>query len=109
MTYVTVLVCQLFNITQRRSEGGLFTRYTLTNPTYWLACAAGVTIMLVIVYVPVGADDVRHRRAEPRRLGVRPARGGDLRRDPRGRPGRAQGPGGGEDAHSCRGNGRLRL
>jgi Ca2+-transporting ATPase len=52
MTYVTVLVCQLFNITQRRSEGGLFTRYTFTNPTYWLACAAGVAIMLAIVYVP---------------------------------------------------------
>jgi Ca2+-transporting ATPase len=52
MTYVTVLVCQLFNITQRRSEGGLFSRYTLTNPTYWLACGAGVVIMLVIVYVP---------------------------------------------------------
>ena len=52
MTYVTVLVCQLFNITQRRSEGGLFARYTLSNPTYWLACAAGVTLMLAIVYVP---------------------------------------------------------
>ncbi|WP_127476592.1 cation-translocating P-type ATPase [Microbacterium sulfonylureivorans] len=52
MTYVTVLVCQLFNITQRRSEGGLFTRYTLSNPTYWIACAAGVAIMLAIVYVP---------------------------------------------------------
>jgi Ca2+-transporting ATPase len=24
----------------------------LTNPTYWLACAAGVVIMLAIVYVP---------------------------------------------------------
>lgn len=52
MTYVTVLVCQLCNITQRRSDGGLFSRYTFTNPTYWLACAAGVTIMLAIVYVP---------------------------------------------------------
>ena len=52
MTYVTVLVCQLFNITQRRSERGLFTRYIFTNPTYWLACATGVAIMLAIVYVP---------------------------------------------------------
>ena len=52
MTYVTVLVCQLFNITQRRSERGLFTRYIFSNPTYWLACAAGVAIMLAIVYVP---------------------------------------------------------
>jgi len=52
MTYVTVLVCQLFNITQRRSERGLFARYIFSNPTYWLACAAGVAIMLAIVYVP---------------------------------------------------------
>jgi Ca2+-transporting ATPase len=52
MTYVTVLVCQLFNITQRRSGRGLFTRYTVSNPTYWLACLAGVGIMLAIVYVP---------------------------------------------------------
>ena len=52
MTYVTILVCQLVNITQRRSERGLFTRYILSNPTYWLACAAGVAIMLAIVYVP---------------------------------------------------------
>lgn len=52
MTYVTVMVCQLFSITQRRNENGLFTRYTFTNPTYWLACATAVVIMLVIVYVP---------------------------------------------------------
>lgn len=52
MTYVTVMVCQLFSIAQRRSHSGLFTRYTFTNPTYWLACAAAVVIMLVIVYVP---------------------------------------------------------
>ncbi len=52
MTYVTVLVCQFFNITQRRSERGLFTRYIFSNPTYWLACVAGIAIMLAIVYVP---------------------------------------------------------
>ncbi|MFK4834808.1 cation-translocating P-type ATPase [Microbacterium sp. ZW T2_14] len=52
MTYVTVLVCQFFNITQRRSERGLFTRYIFSNPTYWLACVAGIGIMLAIVYVP---------------------------------------------------------
>lgn len=52
MTYVTILVCQLLNITQRRSGRGLFDRYTFSNPTYWLACVAGVAIMLAIVYVP---------------------------------------------------------
>jgi Ca2+-transporting ATPase len=52
MTYVTILVCQLVNITQRRSGRGLFDRYTFSNPTYWLACAVGVGVMLAIVYVP---------------------------------------------------------
>jgi len=52
MTYVTVLVCQLFNIAQRRGGRGLFTRYTVSNPTYWFACLAGVAIMIAIVYVP---------------------------------------------------------
>ncbi|TFB76443.1 cation-transporting P-type ATPase [Cryobacterium glaciale] len=52
MTYVTILVCQLVNIIQRRSELGAFSRYQFSNPTFWLACAFGVAVMLVIVYVP---------------------------------------------------------
>ncbi len=52
MTYVTILVCQLVNIIQRRSELGAFSRYQFSNPTFWLACAFGLGMMLVIVYVP---------------------------------------------------------
>ncbi|SEN67210.1 cation-translocating P-type ATPase [Cryobacterium luteum] len=52
MTYVTILVCQLVNIVQRRSELGAFSRYQFSNPTFWLACAFGVAVMLAIVYVP---------------------------------------------------------
>ncbi|MDJ0337106.1 cation-transporting P-type ATPase [Cryobacterium sp. PH31-O1] len=52
MTYVTILVCQLVNIIQRRSEQGVFSRYQFANPTFWLACAFGLSVMFVIVYVP---------------------------------------------------------
>ncbi|MDJ0377968.1 cation-transporting P-type ATPase [Cryobacterium sp. PH31-L1] len=52
MTYVTILVCQLVNIVQRRSELGAFSRYQFSNPTFLLACAFGLGVMLVIVYVP---------------------------------------------------------
>jgi Ca2+-transporting ATPase len=52
ITYVTILVCQLCNLTQRRSERGLFTRYVFTNATYWAACGVAVIVMLAIVYVP---------------------------------------------------------
>nr|WP_172582154.1 cation-transporting P-type ATPase [Subtercola boreus] len=55
ITYVTIMVCQLVSITQRRSVHGFFTRYQFTNRTYWLAIAAAVAIMVVIVYVPVVA------------------------------------------------------
>ncbi len=52
ITYVTIMVCQLVSITQRRSVHGLFTRYQLANRTYWLAVLLAIGIMLVIVYVP---------------------------------------------------------
>jgi Ca2+-transporting ATPase len=52
ITYVTIMVCQLVSITQRRSVHGLFTRYQLANRTYWLAVLVAIGIMLVIVYVP---------------------------------------------------------
>ncbi|HOT33934.1 MAG TPA: cation-transporting P-type ATPase [Rhodoglobus sp.] len=52
MTYVTIMVCQLVSIVQRRSVHGFFTRYQFTNRTFWLAIGVAVAIMLVIVYVP---------------------------------------------------------
>lgn len=56
VTYVSILLCQLVNIIQRRSIHGFFSRYQLHNAQFWWAMAAGVAIMLVIVYVPVVAD-----------------------------------------------------
>lgn len=52
VTYVTIMVCQLVSIIQRRSVHGFFTRYQFTNPTFWKAMALSVGLMLVIVYVP---------------------------------------------------------
>ncbi|MEO5921186.1 MAG: cation-transporting P-type ATPase [Pseudolysinimonas sp.] len=53
VTYVTVMVCQLVSIIQRRSVHGFFTRYQLTNRIFWLAILGSTAIMLAIVYVPV--------------------------------------------------------
>jgi Ca2+-transporting ATPase len=55
LTYVTIMVCQLASIIQRRSVHGFFTRYQFTNPSFWYAVALAITIMLVIVYVPLVA------------------------------------------------------
>ena len=52
ISYVTIMVCQLVSITQRRSVHGFFTRYQLANRAYWGAIGIAVAIMLVIVYVP---------------------------------------------------------
>ncbi len=52
MTYVTIMVCQLVSIIQRRSVRGFFTRYQFTNPTFWLAIGFALGIMAVILYVP---------------------------------------------------------
>ncbi|WEO78532.1 cation-transporting P-type ATPase [Cryobacterium sp. SO2] len=52
MTYVTILLCQLINIIQNRSERGLFSSYQFSNRTFWLACVFGLGVMLVIVYAP---------------------------------------------------------
>ncbi|MDO9589946.1 MAG: cation-transporting P-type ATPase, partial [Microcella sp.] len=55
ITYVTIMVCQLVSIIQRRSVHGVFTRYQLANRTFWLAILVAIVIMLVIVYVPLVA------------------------------------------------------
>jgi Ca2+-transporting ATPase len=52
MTYVTVMVCQLVSIIQRRSVHGFFTRYQFTNRTFWVAIGVALAIMLAILYVP---------------------------------------------------------
>jgi len=55
ITYVTIMVCQLVSIIQRRSVHGFFTRYQFTNASFWYAIALALTIVLVIVYVPLVA------------------------------------------------------
>ena len=52
ISYVTIMVCQLVSISQRRSVHGFFTRYQFSNRLYWYAIAVAVVIMLAIVYVP---------------------------------------------------------
>jgi len=52
ITYVTIMICQLVSIIQRRSVHGFFSRYQLNNRSFWWAVGAAVVIMLVIVYVP---------------------------------------------------------
>ncbi|MEB0014789.1 hypothetical protein QN416_24650, partial [Glaciimonas sp. Cout2] len=47
ITYVTIMVCQLVSIIQRRSVHGFFTRYQFSNPSFWYAVALAITIMLV--------------------------------------------------------------
>ncbi len=56
VTYLTIVVCQLLNIAQRRSIHGLFTRYQLTNRQFWLAIVLSVGVMLAISYVPLVSE-----------------------------------------------------
>ncbi len=53
LTYLTIVLCQLGNILQRRSRDGLFTRYQLQNRQLWLAMALSLTCVLVIIYSPI--------------------------------------------------------
>lgn len=53
MTYLTIVVCQLVNIIQRRSVHGFFTKYQFSNRYFWLAILVSISIVLTITYVPV--------------------------------------------------------
>lgn len=55
LTYVTIVLCQLLNILQRRSQNGLFTRYQFHNRTLWFAMAFSVFCVMNIVYNPLVA------------------------------------------------------
>lgn len=52
MTYVTVVICQLVNIIQRRSIHGFFSRYQLSNKYFWMAVVFSLTIVASIAYIP---------------------------------------------------------
>jgi Ca2+-transporting ATPase len=52
MTYLTIVLCQLFNILQRRSRQGLFTRYQFHNKSLWLAMLLSMFCVVNIIYNP---------------------------------------------------------
>ena len=53
MTYLTIVLAQLANILQRRSEHGLFTRYQLHNRQLWGALAVSMVCVIAIIYTPL--------------------------------------------------------
>jgi Ca2+-transporting ATPase len=52
LTYLTIVLCQLGNILQRRSSRGLFTRYQLHNRNLWLAMTFSMFCVINIIYNP---------------------------------------------------------
>jgi Ca2+-transporting ATPase len=52
LTYLTIVLCQLCNILQRRSRSGLFTRYQFHNKSLWLAMAFSLFCVVNIIYNP---------------------------------------------------------
>jgi Ca2+-transporting ATPase len=52
LTYLTIVLCQLFNILQRRSRHGLFTRYQFHNRHLWLAMLLSIFCVVNIIYNP---------------------------------------------------------
>ncbi len=53
LTYLTVVLAQLCNILQRRSEHGLFTRFQFHNKQLWGAMALSMTCVVAIIYSPI--------------------------------------------------------
>lgn len=53
ITYITIVICQLVNIIQRRSVHGFFSRYQFSNKYFWMAVALSLSIVLSIAYVPL--------------------------------------------------------
>ncbi|HEX8763263.1 MAG TPA: cation-transporting P-type ATPase [Candidatus Saccharimonadales bacterium] len=52
MTYLTIVLCQLANILQRRTRAGFFSRYQFHNRQLWLAMALSMFCVLNIIYNP---------------------------------------------------------
>lgn len=55
LTYLTIVLAQLANILQRRSEHGLFTRYQLHNRLLWAAYGFSLFCVLMIIYSPLNS------------------------------------------------------
>lgn len=52
MTYLTIVLCQLGNIMQRRSQDGLFTVYQFNNKHLWLALGLSLFCVINVIYNP---------------------------------------------------------
>lgn len=52
LTYLTIVLCQLLNILQRRSDRGLFTRYQFHNAQLWFAMLLSLFCVGNIIYNP---------------------------------------------------------
>lgn len=52
ITYLTIVLCQLGNIMQRRSRYGIFTLYQFKNNKLWLALALSMFCVANIIYNP---------------------------------------------------------
>ncbi len=55
ITYLTIVLTQLANILQRRSEHGLFTRYQLHNRHLWGAMVLSLVCVIAIIYTPLSS------------------------------------------------------
>ncbi len=53
LTYLTIVLCQLGNILQRRSQEGLFTKYQLHNSHLWGAMLLSLGCVLLVIYSPI--------------------------------------------------------
>lgn len=53
ITYLTIVLCQLGNILQRRSQDGLFTRYQFHNKQLWFAILLSFICVGIILYSPI--------------------------------------------------------
>lgn len=52
LTYLTIVICQLGNIIQRRSKHGIFTRYQFNNRHFWFAISLSLFCVANIIYNP---------------------------------------------------------
>lgn len=59
LTYLTIVLCQLISLLQRRSRKGLFTKYQLHNRMLWIAMAFSLFCVLNVIYNPIVGDYLR--------------------------------------------------
>ncbi len=52
LTYLTIVLCQLGNIIQRRSQHGIFAKYQFHNKQFWLAIGVSLFCVVNIIYNP---------------------------------------------------------